>query len=118
MTDQNNAAQAAEQAIRHVLEPYAESYDMMTRMAEREGQRPTVSTTAVAVDIRGNMIPGLIEALSKLRAEGVQAGDERMENIHSLISQFRNATRDDAKNGGRNYFEAASALESKLRQAV
>lgn len=77
MTDQNNAAQAAEQTIRRVLEPYAESYDMMTRMAEREGQRPTVSTTAVAVDIRGNMIPGLIEALSKLRAEGVQAGDER-----------------------------------------
>ncbi len=44
--------------------------------------------------------------------------DERADNIHSLISRFRNATRDDAKNGGRDYFEAARALESELRQAV
>lgn len=65
----NSAAQAAEQeAVRRVLEPYAESYDMMTRMAQREGNRPIVSTTAVAIDIRGNMIPGVIDALSKLRA--------------------------------------------------
>lgn len=75
MTTENNAAQAAEQeAVRSVLGPYAESYDMMTRMAEREGNRPTVSTTAVAIDIRGNMIPGVIAALSKLRAP---VADER-----------------------------------------
>ncbi|WP_116791372.1 hypothetical protein [Achromobacter dolens] len=55
------------------------------------------------------------KALSKLRAP---VADERAANIHSLISRFRNATRDDAKNGGRAYFEAARAIEDELRQAV
>jgi len=77
MTDQNNAAQAAEQTIRRVLELYAESYDTMTRIAQREGREPVVSPVSVAVDIRRNMVNAVAKALSKLRAEGVQAGDER-----------------------------------------
>jgi hypothetical protein len=43
---------------------------------------------------------------------------KRAENIQVLISRFRNATRNDAKNGGRAYFEAARAIEDELRQAV
>ncbi|EJO27583.1 hypothetical protein [Achromobacter marplatensis] len=78
MTDQNNAAQAAEhEAVRRALEPYAESYDMMARIAQREDRLPVVSPVSVAVDIRKNMVNAVVDALSKLRAEGVQAGDER-----------------------------------------
>jgi hypothetical protein len=46
----------------------------------------------------------------------VEAGAVR--TIHDLISRFRNATRDDANNGGREYFDAARAIETELRQAV
>ncbi|WP_281686407.1 DUF551 domain-containing protein [Pseudomonas citronellolis] len=41
-----------------------------------------------------------------------------LEHIGSLISVFRNATRADAENGGREYFEKASNAERELREAV
>ncbi|GBL59221.1 hypothetical protein PCLA_13f0067 [Pseudomonas citronellolis] len=41
-----------------------------------------------------------------------------LEHIHSLISVFRNATRDDANNGGREYFEKARSAEQELRQEI
>ncbi|MED5608523.1 hypothetical protein VV867_12580 [Pseudomonas sp. JH-2] len=41
-----------------------------------------------------------------------------LEHIGSLISVFRNATRDDANNGGREYFESARNAERELREAV
>lgn len=56
--------------------------------------------------------------LSRAALASAPVADARVANIHSLISRFRNATRDDAKNGGRAYFEAARAIEDELRQAV
>lgn len=50
-------AQPAASAERHPLEAYAESYEMMDRIAEEEGSPATVGVYAVAFDIRQNMIP-------------------------------------------------------------
>ncbi|WP_260476851.1 hypothetical protein [Pseudomonas aeruginosa] len=41
-----------------------------------------------------------------------------LEHVGSLISVFRNAIRDDAKNGGREYFEKARSAEQELRQEI
>lgn len=41
-----------------------------------------------------------------------------LEHIGSLISVFRNATRADAENGGREYFESARNAERELREAI
>ena len=75
MTNPNNAAQAAEQeAVRRALELYAESYDTMIRIAQRERREPVVSPVSVAFDIRKNMVNAVVAALSKLRAAGLPAG--------------------------------------------
>lgn len=79
---ENNAAQPGLtdeeiEAVRRALEIYAECYVTMTRIAAREGREPVASPVSVAFDIRKNMVNAVVNALSKLRAEGVQAGDER-----------------------------------------
>ncbi|MNK33431.1 hypothetical protein D3C87_519140 [compost metagenome] len=76
---ENNAAQPGLtddeiEAVRRALEIYAECYDTMTRIAAREGREPVASPVSVAFDIRKNMVNAVVNALSKLRAEGVQAG--------------------------------------------
>ncbi|KNE28181.1 hypothetical protein [Achromobacter spanius] len=77
---ENNAAQPGLtddeiEAVRRALEIYAECYDTMTRIAAREGREPVASPVSVAFDIRKNMVNAVVNALSKLRAEGVQAGE-------------------------------------------
>ncbi|MBB1626580.1 hypothetical protein [Achromobacter sp. UMC71] len=82
MTNPNNAAQAATQeAVRRALELYAECYDTMTRIAQREGREPVVSPVPVAADIRRNMVNAVVKALPKLRAQGVQASDGRANDL-------------------------------------
>ena len=77
MTNQNDAAQAAtHEAIRRALELYADCYDTVTRIAQREGREPVVSPVSVAFDIRKNMVNAVIRALSRLRAPVAQP-DER-----------------------------------------
>lgn len=72
MTQQDDITQrvlpAEQEAVRHALELYAETYDTMTRIARREGRELVVSPVSVAVDIRRNMVNGVLRALSKLRA--------------------------------------------------
>lgn len=62
----------------------------------------------------------LSEACAKAlnQRDVAQARVAELEHIGSLISVFRNATRDDAKNGGREYFEKASSAEQELRQEI
>ncbi|MCH4581715.1 dATP/dGTP pyrophosphohydrolase domain-containing protein [Achromobacter xylosoxidans] len=110
---ENNAAQAATQ------HPIDEAIVILTEEAAALSDchtRPIGDWTGEdEAKARYDYIQTVIAALSKLRAP---VADERAQNIHSLISRFRNATRDDAKNGGRDYFDAAKALESELRRAV
>lgn len=53
-------AQEPASTARHPLEAYAESYDLMGQMAQREGREARVSTSTVAIDIRQNMIPATV----------------------------------------------------------
>ncbi|MGR8759480.1 hypothetical protein PVB08_22445 [Bacillus thuringiensis] len=78
MTQQDDITQrvpmAEQEAVRRALEAYAESYDMMARVAKREGRDASVGVHAVAYDIRRNMVNAVLRALSKLRAP---VADER-----------------------------------------
>lgn len=68
MTKENAARAATHEAVRHALELYADCYDTVTRIAQREGREPVVSPVSVAFDIRKNMVNAVIKALSRLRA--------------------------------------------------
>ncbi len=59
---------------------------------------------------------GCVEVCMKAPAQAFSVPE--LEHIGSLISVFRNATRDDASNGGREYFEKASSAEQELRQEI
>ena len=88
---ENNAAQPGLtdeeiEAVRRALEIYAECYDTMSCIAAREGREPVASPVSVAFDIRKNMVNAVVNALSKLRAEGVQAGDERPTPAQTLAA--------------------------------
>lgn len=116
MTDQNNATQAAmQEAVRHALEIYAAGYDMMARIAAREGHEPVVSPASVAFDIRRNMVKTVVDALSQLRAEGVQAGDERV-SLRGAANLAFNALHEckPAKGAEKQYSDAIQALQSAL----
>lgn len=113
MTNQTNAAQAAEnEAVRRALEPYAESYDMMTRIAHREGREPVVSPVSVTVDIRKNMVNAIVDALSRLRAP---VADERT-GLRGAANLALNALHEckPAKGAERQYSDAIQALQSAL----